>query len=240
MFTGIVETIGEVLEYSVVDTTESGGNGVSMVIGDCSVVLSDVHLGDSICTNGVCLTVTEFDDARTQFKVGLAPETLRRSNLGDLKKGSKVNLERAVNSEVRLGGHVVQGHVDTVAKMVEKIDDGNAINFTFQLRDRQYINYIVEKGFIAVDGTSLTVTHVDNDNATFSISMVAYTQSKVVIPLKSIGDFVNIEVDLTGKLTEKQIELNLQNQIENQDSGLNRLINKLIDDKLNQRLSSSN
>jgi riboflavin synthase len=238
MFTGIVETMGEVLEYSVVDTTESGGNGVSMVIGDCGVVLSDVHLGDSICTNGVCLTVTEFNGDRTQFKVGLAPETLRRSNLGDLGKGSKVNLERAVNADVRLGGHVVQGHVDTVAKMVGKTDDGNAINFTFELRDRQYMNYIVEKGFIAVDGTSLTVTHVDYDKATFSISMVAYTQSKVVIPLKSVGDFVNIEVDLTGKLIEKQIELNLQNQIDNHDSGLNRLIAKLIDEKINERLST--
>lgn len=223
MFTGLVETIGTVLLYTELDTSSSGGNGVSIVIGDCSSILEDVHLGDSISTNGVCLTVTEFDEAKTQFKVGVAPETLRRTNLGDLTKGSKVNLERAVTSEVRLGGHVVQGHVDTIAAIKSRIPDGNAITFTFQLRDKEYMSYIVEKGFIAVDGTSLTITHVDYDKAEFSIMMVSYTQSKVVMPLKQIDESVNIEVDLTGKLIEKQIEINLANQISNDDSALSKL-----------------
>lgn len=232
MFTGIVETIGTVIEYTEVDSSESGGNGVSMVIGDASVVLEDVHLGDSISTSGVCLTVTEFNDDKTQFKVGISPETLRRSNLGELKVGSRVNLERAVNSEVRLGGHVVQGHVDTIATITERVNDGNAINFTFQLRDKQNINYVVEKGFIAVDGVSLTVTHVDYTTGSFSISMVAYTQSKVIISDKQVGDSVNIEVDFTGKLIEKQIELTLSSQIKNQDSSLSKLISNLIEEKL--------
>lgn len=234
MFTGIVETIGTVLEYKEVDISESGGNGVSITIGDCSTVLSDVHLGDSICTNGVCLTVTEFDEARTKFKVGVSEETLRRSDLGDLKEGSKVNLERAVTTEVRLGGHVVQGHVDTIATITKKVPDGNAIAFTFQLRDKQYINYIVEKGFISIDGTSLTITHVDYKTCEFSIAMVSYTQGKVILPLKNVGSTVNIEVDLTGKLMEKQIDINLAGQINNEDSPLYKLISNLIDKKLEQ------
>lgn len=232
MFTGLVETIGTVLEYVEVDTSSSGGNGVSITIGDCSEILVDVHLGDSISTNGVCLTVTEFDEKKTQFKVGVAPETLRRTDLGDLKQGSKVNLERAVTSEVRLGGHVVQGHVDTIATITKRVPDGNAITFTFKLRDEENINYIVEKGFIAVDGTSLTVTDVNYDTFEFSIMMISYTQSKVVLPLKPVGGTVNIEVDLTGKLLEKQIEINLNSQIKNELSALNKLITSIIEKKL--------
>lgn len=232
MFTGLVETIGTVLEYVEVDTSSSGGNGVSITIGDCSEILVDVHLGDSISTNGVCLTVTEFDENKTQFKVGVAPETLRRTDLGDLKQGSKVNLERAVTSEVRLGGHVVQGHVDTIATITKRVPDGNAITFTFKLRDEENINYIVEKGFIAVDGTSLTVTDVNYDTFEFSIMMISYTQSKVVLPLKPVGGTVNIEVDLTGKLLEKQIEINLNSQIKNELSALNKLITSIIEKKL--------
>lgn len=120
MFTGLIETIGTVAGYVGQDNSSSGGNGVSITITDCSPILEDVHLGDSISTNGVCLTVTDFDAAKTLFKVGVAPETLRKTNLGSLSKGSKVNLERAVTSDVRLGGHVVQGHVDTIAKVVGK------------------------------------------------------------------------------------------------------------------------
>lgn len=234
MFTGLVEQVGTVLEYKEQDTSKSGGNGVSMTIGDCASILTDVHLGDSICTNGVCLTVTEFDKDQTQFKVGIAPETLRRSNLGDLKVGGKVNLERAVNSEVRMGGHVVQGHVDTVAEITKRVADGNAIVFTFRLRDKEYMSYIVEKGFIAIDGTSLTVTDVNNDTSEFSIMMVSYTQAKVIMPSKHEGSTVNIEVDLTGKLIEKQIEVNLTSQIQNENSALSKLISSIIDKKLSQ------
>lgn len=232
MFTGLVETIGTILEYNELDSSSAGGNGVSIVIGECLEILGDVHLGDSICTNGVCLTVTEFDEAKTQFKVGVAPETLRRSDLGDLEKGSKVNLERAVTSDVRMGGHVVQGHVDTVATITKRVPDGNSIAFTFQLRDRANINYIVEKGFIAVDGTSLTVTSVDYAAAEFSIMLVSYSQGKVVLPAKKLGETVNIEVDYTGKLLEKQIELTLEGQLKNEDSPLVKLISSLIEKKM--------
>lgn len=232
MFTGLIETIGTVLEYNTLDNSESGGNGVSAVIGDCLEILGDVHLGDSISTNGVCLTVTEFDSAKTQFKVGIAPETLRRSNLGDLRKDSKVNLERAVTSEVRLGGHVVQGHVDTIATITKRGVDGNSISFTFQLREKQNINYIVEKGFIAVDGTSLTVTGVDYATGEFSIMLVSYSQGKVILPSKEVGDSVNIEVDFTGKLVEKQIELSLEGQLKNDSSPLVSFITRIVEQKM--------
>lgn len=236
MFTGLIETIGTVITYQEVDTSSSGGNGVTIVIGDCSSILGDVQIGDSISTNGVCLTVTEFDEERTKFKVGIAPETLRRSNLADLSAGSKVNLERAVTSEVRLGGHIVQGHVDTVASIVDRTPDGNAITFTFKLRETDYISYIVEKGFISIDGTSLTITAVDYEKFEFSIMMVSYTQDKVVLPTKKMGDLVNIEVDLTGKLIEKQIEINLSSQIKNEDSALVKLINVIVEKKLKEIL----
>lgn len=236
MFTGLVETIGTVLEYTQLDLSHSGGNGVSAVIGNCLEILNDVHLGDSICTNGVCLTVTEFDQDKTQFKVGIAPETLRRSNLGDLHPGSKVNLERAVTSEVRLGGHVVQGHVDTIATITKKKADGNSIAFTFQLRERENINYIVEKGFVAVDGTSLTVTGVNYATGEFSIMLVSYSQGKVILPSKALGDSVNIEVDYTGKLVEKQIELTLEGQLRQDNSPLVAFISRLVEQKVNERL----
>ncbi|EDK45918.1 riboflavin synthase alpha chain [Lodderomyces elongisporus NRRL YB-4239] len=234
MFTGLIETIGTVSEYIKHDTSSSGGSGVSITITDCSEILEDVHLGDSISTNGVCLTVTDFDAAKTFFKVGVAPETLRKSNLGSLEQGSKVNLERAVTSDVRLGGHVVQGHVDTIANIVYRKPDGNAITFTFELRDKEFINYIVHKGFIAIDGTSLTVTNVDDTKAQFSIMLISYSQEKVILSKKDVGDTVNIEVDLTGKLIEKQVELNLKSQIEKGDSALNNLIAALVEKKVKE------
>lgn len=228
MFTGLIETIGTLLEYKSYDDSITGGQGVSMVVGDCQLILHDVHLGDSICTSGVCLTVTEFDEEKTWFKVGIAPETLRRSNLGELSKGSLVNLERAVTSEVRLGGHVVQGHVDTIAQITERKQDGNSIAFTFQLRDTENIKYIVEKGFIAIDGTSLTVTGVDYQKNTFSIMLISYSQEKVILSRKQQGESVNIEVDYTGKLIEKQVELTLEGQLHQDDSPLVRFITETV------------
>ncbi len=230
MFTGIVEHIGTVQEFLQLDTSESGGNGVSLTISNATPILGDCHIGDSIAINGTCLTVTEFN--KDTFKVGLAPETLRRTNLGDLTVGDKVNLERAVGGDVRFGGHYVQGHVDTTAKIAKVEKDGNALNYTFQISDLAYINYIVEKGFIAIDGTSLTITHVDHSLGTFGISMIEHTQKNVVMTLKKIGDLVNIEVDLTGKLIEKQVELQLNSQIQNEKSPLVSLIHSIIEKKL--------
>jgi riboflavin synthase len=234
MFTGIVEIIGTVADYQTNDTTESGGNGVSLTIKDASNILNDCHLGDSIAINGTCLTVTEFNN--DSFKVGISQETLKKTNLGFLKLNDKVNLERAISGNVRFGGHIVQGHIDTIAKIIDKSIETNSIIYTFQLRDKEFINYIVNKGFICIDGTSLTVIDVNYNLNTFKIMMIAYTQSKVIMPLKKIGDYVNIEVDLTGKLIAKQVEITLQNQLLSNSneitSPLKTFINNLIDEKL--------
>ncbi|CAI4055990.1 hypothetical protein SKDZ_02G3630 [Saccharomyces kudriavzevii ZP591] len=237
MFTGIVECIGTVLENNPYDDTESGGQGVSITIGNAESILSDCHIGDSIAVNGICLTVTEFDSA--SFKVGISPETSKRTNVASWAQGAKVNLERAVSQDVRFGGHYVQGHVDTVANIVSREPEGNSIIFGFQLRDQEYFKYIVEKGFICIDGTSLTVTQVDDlsEGGAFYISMIKHTQDNVIMPLKTFGDEVNIEVDLTGKIIEKQILLTLEDQISKKDSTLNTMITKIIEENVKNYLS---
>ncbi|ODV83229.1 hypothetical protein CANARDRAFT_203551 [[Candida] arabinofermentans NRRL YB-2248] len=235
MFTGIVETIGTVESYITTDSSESGGDdnsGVSLTITDASSILDDCHLGDSIAINGTCLTVTKFDS--NSFKVGISQETLRLTNLGYLQKGDKVNLERAVSGDVRFGGHMVQGHVDTIAEIISIKNDSNSIIFGFKLRDFKLINYIVHKGFICLDGTSLTVIDVNYTDATFKIMMVAYTQQKVIMPLRKLGDWINVEVDLTGKLIERQINTSLENQLIDKQSSLYKLIDRLIDEKLSK------
>ncbi|KAG0680427.1 Riboflavin synthase alpha chain [Pichia californica] len=234
MFTGIVEIIGTVKEYITVDDSASGGNGVSLTIQNAADILGDCHLGDSIAINGTCLTVTEFDN--DTFKVGISQETLKKTCLGSLEKGDKVNLERAISGDVRYGGHLVQGHVDTIAQIVSRENESNSIIFTFKLRDTEFIDYIVNKGFICIDGTSLTIVDVDYSAKTFKIMMVAYTQSKVIMPSKKIGDWVNIEVDLTGKLIAKQVQVALENQLKAKDSLLLSYIDKSIERILDEKL----
>ncbi|ANB12201.1 riboflavin synthase [Sugiyamaella lignohabitans] len=225
-------TIPAVSEYNKLDSSESGGNGVSLTVSNASSILDDCHLGDSIAVNGVCLTVTEFN--KDEFKIGIAPETLRRSNLGGLKTGDQVNLERAVAGHVRFGGHFVQGHVDTVGEIVSIVPDDNALTFTFRPRDLDVLKYVVEKGFIALDGTSLTVTAVDDVKGTFSVMLIAYTQSKVIIAKKKVGELVNIEVDFMGKLIEKQVSSLVEKQT---NTHLEALVEKIVAAKL-QKLSN--
>lgn len=234
MFTGIVEHIGTVAEYKELDETLSGGNGVSVTIKDAAPVLSDCHIGDSIACNGICLTVTEFDS--NSFKVGISPETVSRTDISSWKTGTKVNLERAVSQDVRFGGHYVQGHVDTVATIKSRTVDGNSIVFGFKLGEQSYEKFIVEKGFISLDGTSLTVTTIDDDG-TFYIAMIKHTQEHVIMQLKQVGDLVNVEVDVTGKVIEKQIEVHLQAQIADSKSSLSQLIGKIVEEKVRNALN---
>ncbi|KAK9370712.1 hypothetical protein V1509DRAFT_616614 [Lipomyces kononenkoae] len=234
MFTGIVETIGVVKEFIETDTSDVGGYGSSIVITDCPLILEDAHLGDSIAVNGTCVTITDFNSK--DFKVGVAPETLRRTNLGGLRPGDKVNLERAVAGHVRFGGHFVQGHIDTTATILSITPDGNALTFWFQPRDSSVLRFIVEKGFIAVDGASLTVIDVDEtDRKAFSVMLISYTQEKIITSKKQVGDTVNIEVDLMGKLLEKQVTLQIENQLKGQlNSTMTGLVEKIVDSKLKE------
>ncbi|KAJ3311135.1 Riboflavin synthase alpha chain [Boothiomyces sp. JEL0838] len=205
MFTGIVETMGRVSAVEPLDATESGGNGFTITIENAKVVLTDVNMGDSIAVNGVCLTVTEFNTERTMFKIGVAPETLRKTNLGEFKVGQQVNLERAMSATTRFGGHFVQGHVDTTVTIhsITK-DPPNSLIIHFKVResDIEFLSYIVPKGYVCLDGTSLTVIDVDWPNRLFSVMLIAYTQSKVIMPTKTVGSLVNLEVDPMGKYVE--------------------------------------
>ncbi|KAG2712412.1 hypothetical protein I3843_04G115500 [Carya illinoinensis] len=196
LFTGIVEEMGEIKQLGV---AEHGG--FDMRIG-AKTVIEGVNLGDSIAVNGTCLTVTEFDTKSSEFTVGLSPETLRKTSLSELEPGSVVNLERAVQPTSRMGGHFVQGHVDGTGEIVAKEPEGDSLWIKVKT-GKELLKYIVPKGFIAVDGTSLTVVDVFDDEGCFNFMLVAYTQQKVVIPLKKVGQKVNLEVDILGKYVER-------------------------------------
>jgi riboflavin synthase len=190
VFTGIVEEMG------TVRALEERDGGVSLQVA-ARTVCKDVQLGDSIAVNGVCLTVTEFD--ADGFTVGLAPETLRRTDLGDLRPGGRVNLERAVAAGGRMGGHYVQGHVDGTGEIVSVRPEGDSLWITFRA-PADLLPYLVVKGFVAIDGISLTIT--ERREATFSVALVAYTQTAVTLAAKRPGDRVNLEVDVIAKYVE--------------------------------------
>lgn len=154
--------------------------------------------GDSIAVNGVCLTVTRHEGERLTF--GLAPETLARTNLGDLEPGAGVNLERSLPADGRIGGHFVQGHVDGTGVLAERTPDGDSLRIAVQA-EPPLLRYLVPKGYVAVDGTSLTVIDVRADRFTFML--VAYTQQHIVLPSRQIGARVNLEVDVLAKYAEK-------------------------------------
>jgi riboflavin synthase len=185
---------------------ETGGTSLTITLPNESALLSDVHLGDSIAVNGVCLTVTSYvAGPPPSFRVGVAPETLRITNLGALKLNSRVNLERAVRADTRMGGHFVQGHVDTTAEILAVTPDGNALTFRFKPRSKDFLRYVVYKGFIALDGASLTVTQVNDDEGWWEVMLIAYTQERVVTAAKKPGETVNVEVDMMAKYAEKSM-----------------------------------
>ena len=193
MFTGIVEEVGRVLAVDLTSAQQS------LVIG-AQVVLDGTKLGDSIAVNGTCLTVTEMDG--NSFSAGVVPETVRRTNLGDLDNGNEVNLERSVQPQSRLGGHFVQGHVDGVGTVAEVTPEGTALNLRIEARP-ELLRYVVEKGFVAMDGISLTVTGVDAGG--FGVSLVPHTRLHVASSLWEIGHRVNLEVDILAKYVEKLV-----------------------------------
>jgi riboflavin synthase len=191
LFTGIVEEIGTVASIS------AGARAYSLRI-DADVVLGGTKLGDSIAVNGTCLTVTSL--SATSFTVDVAPETRSRTNLAQLVVRDAVNLERAVTPTTRLGGHLVQGHVDGLGTITDLYPDGEALWVTIRA-STDILRYVVPKGFISLDGVSLTV--VDVSSSTFNIMLVPHTQNHIILPRKSIGYHINIEVDIIGKYVEK-------------------------------------
>lgn len=191
MFTGIVEEIG------VVERIRRGVNSAVLTVR-AEKVLEDIHIGDSIAVNGVCLTVTGFTG--TGFTVDVMHETLNRSSLSGLSSGARVNLERAMAANGRFGGHIVAGHVDGVGRISHVKRDDNAVWYTVQAGP-EILRYVVEKGSVAIDGISLTVARVTDRD--FSVSVIPHTAQVTVLGAKGPGDRVNLESDMIGKYVEK-------------------------------------
>ena len=190
MFTGIIEEVGTVQRL--------GGGSIAIA---AEHVLGDAHVGDSIAVNGICLTVTSFD--RRHFTADVMPETVRRTSLVELRKGSPVNLERALSLASRLGGHIVSGHIDGTGTVVSVRRDDIAVWYTIRTTP-QLMRYIVEKGSIAIDGISLTVAAVETDR--FSVSIIPHTVQETTLGEKRPGATVNLENDIIGKYVEKLMQ----------------------------------
>ncbi len=190
MFTGIVEEVGSVVSIS--------DNGMTV---RAEKVMSDLKLGDSIAVNGACLTAVSLSES--EFSVDLSPETMRRTSLGDLSDGGSVNLERALSASDRMGGHIVQGHVDGTGRITSTKEDGDSIVIRVRAPGR-LMPYIVEKGFIAVDGISLTVVKVGTSS--FTLAVIPYTLRNTNLETLSVGARVNLEADILAKYVENLLK----------------------------------
>lgn len=187
MFTGIVEEVG-----SLEKLTLGGGFGVIEI--RANKVLENTKIGDSIASNGVCLTV--LDMTKSSFKANVMGETLEKSSLGNLKSGNKINLERAMKLEDRFGGHIVSGHIDGVGKItdIEKKIDGTWFTIS---ASKEILKYIIYKGSIAIDGISLTVAYVDDEK--FKVSVIPHTLENTILYEKKVQSVINLECDVVGK-----------------------------------------
>lgn len=194
MFTGLVEEIGRV--QSIIKSTKS-----ARIIINADKVLEGVRLGDSISTNGVCLTVTS--STTNSFSVDVMAETMRRSNLHILSPGDEVNLERALRVGDRLGGHLVSGHIDGMGTITNYENEDNAVWITIETSP-EVLKYIVQKGSIAIDGISLTVAYVNE--TVFKVSIIPHTKDVTTLLRKKVRDIVNLECDMIGKYIEKLLK----------------------------------
>ena len=210
MFTGIIEEIGEILAM------QKGAESMILTI-KAKEILDDVKSGDSIATNGVCLTVVGLGG--NLFKADVMHETMNRSSLGKLKIGSKVNLERAMRADGRFGGHMVAGHIDGTGKITDIHKDDNAVWYTITT-DPQILRYIIEKGSIAIDGISLTVAGVTQEN--FSVSVIPHTLQQTTLAERRKGDIVNLENDMVGKYIEKFLVHQMQNDARKSTSQIDK------------------
>lgn len=191
MFTGIIEEVGTVKELCT-------GNEFGVIKVECIKVLQETNIGDSISTNGVCLTVTE--KGENYFKADIMGETLQRSSLGECEYKSKVNLERALCFNGRLGGHIVSGHIDGIGQIVSIEENIDGTWFSIKT-GKNILKYIIEKGSICIDGISLTVAYVDDE--LFKVSIITHTLKNTNLIYKNLNSKVNLECDLVGKYIEK-------------------------------------
>ncbi len=194
MFTGIVESLGAVMWIA----DSNGGRRLSLDVGDLAVGL---EVGDSIAVNGVCLTAVEIGEMGVATDV--VAETLRRSNLGSLEAGDRVNLERPLRADGRFDGHIVQGHVDATGEILQMEPEGEGRRIKIAAPP-EYLRYVVEKGSITVDGVSLTVTSVGAGE--FEVALIPHTLSVTTLGLREPGDQVNLEFDVLAKYVERLME----------------------------------
>lgn len=206
MFTGIIEEVGSIKEINT-------GNEFGSIKVECSKVLQETNIGDSISTNGVCLTVTE--KGESYFKADIMGETLQRSSLGECEYKSKVNLERALCFNGRLGGHIVSGHIDGTGEIVSIEEKSDGTWFSIET-DKNILKYIIEKGSICIDGISLTVAYVD-DNL-FKVSVIPHTLTNTNLVYKDINSKVNLECDLVGKYIEKFVCFNKKEEVKEESN----------------------
>ena len=197
MFTGIIEETGKLKSL----------NGGRIEI-TCTKILEDIKIGDSISTNGICLTVTDF--AENYFAADVMPETFRRTSLENLNSGGAVNLERAMKVGDRFGGHIVSGHIDGVGKITNIRTDGNAIFITISA-ENFLLKQIAAKGSVALDGISLTV--IDAGTEFFSVSMIPHTRAVTNFNFKRVGSVVNIETDILAKYIERLMNFKIAPEI---------------------------
>lgn len=193
MFTGIIEDIGRI------ESIEAINNDAGLLLTIASEkIVSDVNLGDSISVNGICLTVTNYTD--TNFQVEVMPETIAKTSLEGIANNSRVNLERAMKANARFGGHIVSGHIDGIGKITAIEADGIANWYTVQTSE-PLMRYIIMKGSVAIDGTSLTVAGVEGD--TFRVSIIPHTSEQTIFSNYQVGTIVNLENDIVGKYIEQ-------------------------------------
>jgi riboflavin synthase len=200
MFSGIVAEVGTVKAF------EPNGTAASLTI-EASPAFSDVAMGESIAVNGVCLTVV--DHRGSAFALDVSPETLRATNLGELRPGDGVNLERSLCLSDRIGGHLVSGHVDGVGRIVGKRPEANALHYEVRVPE-SLMRYIVPKGSIAVDGISLTVVACCAEG--FQVTIIPHTAAITTIGRKALGATVNLECDMIGKYVERVLQARLEGE----------------------------
>ena len=195
MFTGLIEEVGRIRDV------RQAGETLRLTV-EAPRVASDAAVGDSIAVNGVCLTVVAVD--RGAFTADVMPETFRRTALKSLRPGDGVNLERALRADGRLGGHLVQGHVDATGVVRSRTPDGNAVRFAIEPDDLSCMKYVVPRGSIAVDGVSLTVVSVEG--RFFVVSIIPHTLEKTMFRHRKPGDAVNLETDIIGRYVERLLD----------------------------------
>lgn len=209
MFTGIIEAVGHIQAVQV------NAQGARILVSTGSLDMSDVKLGDSIATNGICLTVVAFDS--NSYSADVSNETLTRTGFAHYSVGQKVNLEKAMLPTTRFGGHMVSGHVDALAEIVAVEQDGNSIHYWVSMPD-SLAPYIAEKGSVTIDGTSLTVNSLAEDK--FRLTIVPHTTEQTIISSYQAGSKVNLEVDLIARYIERL--LTHKTAETNQSSGVTR------------------